>query len=301
MKMIKIIAAISMLIAVCTFPLQAKTNVVTTSTDLADIAKAVGGDKVTVTALMLGSQNPHTVEPRPSQVARLSRADLFVRIGMDLDMWADSLISASRNRSVQQGGKGYVDASINIRKLEVPSDRVDGSQGDIHVHGNPHYWLDPENAQVVARNIMLGLKRVSPGDADYFEKNYRSFSDRIDDRMTEWKKTLAPHKGKKIVTYHKTWVYFIRRFGLKEIGNVEPKPGIPPSPSHLRSLVSDMKSEDAKVILMEKFYSRKFPDAIARQTGAKIVEVPVSVGGEKGVGSYIELIDTIVKRLSAAL
>jgi len=282
-------------------PAIAKINVVTTSTDLGDIAKAVGGSKVSVSTLMLGTQNPHTVEPRPSQVVKLRNADVVIRIGMDLDMWVDSLIEASRNSNISRGGKGYIDASVNIRKLEIPKGKIDGSHGDIHVYGNPHYWLDPENAKGVASTILAGLKRVSPGDGDYFQKNYKAFADKIDKKMPGWKAQLAPFKGEKAVTYHKTWIYFLRRFGLKEFNSIEPKPGIPPSPSHISGLISSMKKEKVKLILTEPFYSRKYPNMLARETGAKVVVVPASIGGAKGVNNYFELMDKIISEIARAL
>lgn len=282
-------------------PAIAKIDVVATSTDLGDIAKAVGGSKVSVSTLMLGTQNPHAVEPRPSQVVKLRNADVVVRIGMDLDMWADSLIEAARNSKIGRSGKGYIDASANIKKLEVPKGKIDGSHGDIHVYGNPHYWLDPENAKVVAFTILAGLKRVSPSDADYFQKNYKTFADKIDGKMPGWKAQLAPCKGEKVVTYHKTWIYFLRRFGLTEFDNVEPKPGIPPSPSHISGLISSMKREKVKLVLTEPFYSRKYSDMLARETGATVVAVPASIGGAKGIDNYFELMDKITSEVARAL
>ncbi|MEN6370409.1 MAG: metal ABC transporter substrate-binding protein [Armatimonadota bacterium] len=287
--------------ALMAIPAIAKIDVVATSTDLGDIAKAVGGSKVSVTTLMLGTQNPHAVEPRPSQVVKLRNADVVVRIGMDLDMWVDSLIEAARNSKISRGGRGYIDASENIRKLEIPRGRVDGSRGDIHVYGNPHYWLDPENAKVIASTIFVGLKRVSPSDTDYFRKNYEAFADKIDRKMPEWKSRLASCKGEQVVTYHKTWVYFLRRFGLKEFDNVETKPGIPPSPSHISELISSMKREKVKLIMTEPFYPRKYSDMVARATGAKVVEVPASIGGARGINNYFELMDRITSEVAGAL
>lgn len=282
-------------------PAIAKINVVTTSTDLGYIAKIVGGSKVSVATLMLGAQNPHTVEPRPSQVVKLRNANVVIRIGMDLDMWADSLIEASRNSNIGIGKKGYIDASTNIKKLEVPKCKIDGSHGDIHVYGNPHYWLDPENAKVIASTILAGLKRVSPADGDYFQKNYKAFAAKIDEKMPGWENRLAPFKGTQVVTYHKTWIYFLRRFGMTEFDNVEPMPGIPPSPSHISRLMSSMKKEKVKLILTEPFYSRKYSDMLARGTGAKVVVVPASIGGVREVDNYIELIDKITNEVARAL
>ncbi|HUV04737.1 MAG TPA: metal ABC transporter substrate-binding protein [Armatimonadota bacterium] len=279
----------------------AKINVVTTTPDLADIARSIGGSKVSAISLARGDQDMHFVEPRPSMVNYLRKADLFVRVGMDLDIWAQGLVDAARNKKIVYGAQGYVDASTGIRKLEIPTVKLDPSMGHIHIYGNPHYWLDPANGKVIARSILAGLIRVSPGDEAYFRGNYESFANKLDKAISAWKKRLAPFDGAKVVTYHKSWAYFNNRFGLVEFGNVEPKPGIPPSPSHVNSLIKRMKGARVKVILMEPFYPRKFPQMIARETGAKLLIVPTSVGAMKGADSYFELFDHLANQVADAL
>lgn len=296
------VSLLALVLFECLSPVySAKVKVVTTTEDLADIARNVGGSRVSVVALAKGAIDPHMVEPRPSMVNQLRDADLFVRIGMDLDVWAQSLVDAARNKDIVYGAKGYVDASVGIRKLEVPTVKLDPSMGHIHIYGNPHYWLDPANGKVIARNVLQGLCRVSPSDKSYFEQNYREYTAELDKAIAQWSQAMRPFKGTKVVTYHKSFVYFLDRFGLDEFGNIEPKPGIPPSPAHVNSLIKRMKSEGVKLILMEPFYPKKFPEMIARETGAKLVICPSSVGCIKGVTSYIGLFDCLVSRVTAAL
>lgn len=278
----------------------AQVRVVTTYTEVADLVKQVGGNRVKVSALARPQDDPHLVTPRPSLALELSRAKLFVRIGMDLDLWADDMLSGARNAKILKGGTGYVDCSVGVKKLEVPSGQVDPSQGDIHIYGNPHILLDPVNAKTAAKNILEGLKRVDPGGAGQYEQNYARFVQRIDEALPRWQKVLAPFQGASVVQYHKTFVYFFQRFKLREFGTVEPKPGIPPSPGYLRGLINRMKSSQCRVILIQHFHSRRFPDTIARETGARVVVVPTMVGAE-GTRDYFEMIDTIVNRLAAAL
>jgi len=278
----------------------AQIRVVTTYPELESIVNQVGGSRVSVTTLARWQDDPHQVTPRPSLALEISRARLFVRTGMDLDLWADDLLAAARNNKVMKGAAGYVDCSAGVRKLEVPGGQVDASQGDIHLYGNPHYLLDPQNAKIAAKNIAEGLKRVDPGGANQYDSGYTRFVNQIDDAMSRWQRALSRFKGTNIVTYHKTWVYFFARFGLQEFGTIEPKPGIPPSPSHLRSLMERMKHGGCKIILIDHFRSRRFPDTIARGTGAQIVIAPIMVGAE-GTKDYIGMMDTIVNRLAAAM
>lgn len=291
--MVRKIVAILIACAALALPAAAEINVVTSAPNLADITRSIGGNLVSVTSLVRPADDIHFVEPRPSLVVRLRGADMVVLYGMSFDAFMRPLIDNARNRKIAPGGPGYVNASVGVRKIEVPKGKVDASQGDIHAFGNPHYWLDPENTKVVARNILAGLKRAAPDDASYFEKNYDAFESRIDSAMKGWSAKMAPFKGMKVVTYHKSWIYFLRRFGLVEFDTVEVKPGIAPTPSHLRSLISGMKRENVGVIIMEPFYSEKFPKLIARETGAKIVVAPTSVGGAKGIKSYFDLMDRI--------
>jgi zinc/manganese transport system substrate-binding protein len=221
-------------------------------------------------------------------------------VGMDLDLWADDLLAAARNASILRGASGYVDCSVGVRKLEVPTGRVDPSMGDIHIYGNPHYLFDPANAKIAARNILEGLKRVDPANAQEYQRRYEAFVQRVDEHLNRWQQILAPYKGTLVVVYHKSLPYFLQRFGLQELATVEPKPGIPPSPGYLREVIARMKNTGCKVILIEHFRPRRFPDAIARETGAKVVVLPAAVGAE-GTTDYFSMINAMVNRIAAAL
>ncbi len=275
------------------------TTVVTASTDLADITRQLGGARVTVDSLARGDQDLHRIEPRPSFVTKLAQADLVVRIGMDLDLWMDALLRSARNAQVREGGKGYVDASAGIAPLEVPTGKVDGASGDIHLYGNPHYWLDPANGKIIAKNILAGLVRVDAGGAEHYRKNYATFCVRLDEKLAAWKKQLEPLQGAKIVTYHTTWSYFNRRFGLVLAGTVEVKPGIPPSASHLNALLGMMKREQVQIVMTTGYYPARFTQLITRETGATAVVLPTSVGGSRDATDYFALFDTTVARLRA--
>jgi zinc/manganese transport system substrate-binding protein len=281
-------------------PAAAQLRVVATFPDLADIVKQIGGARVQVSALARPQDDFHLVTPRPSMALELSRAKLFVRVGMDLDLWADDLLTAARNAAILRGASGYVDCSVGARKLEVPTGRVDPSMGDIHIYGNPHYLFDPANAKIAARNILEGLRRVDPANAQEYQRRYEAFVQRVDEHLNRWHQILAPYKGTLVVAYHKSLPYFLQRFGLQELATVEPKPGIPPSPGYLREVIARMKNTGCKVILIEHFRPRRFPDAIARETGAKVVVLPAAVGAE-GTTDYFSMIDAIVNRIAAAL
>jgi zinc/manganese transport system substrate-binding protein len=288
------------LLTLSSLPAAAQVRVVATFTDLADIVKQIGGAHVQVSSLARPQDDFHLVTPRPSMALELSRAKLFVRVGMDLDLWADDLLAAARNASILRGASGYVDCSVGVRKLEVPTGRVDPSMGDIHIYGNPHYLFDPANAKIAARNILEGLKRVDPANAQEYQRRYEAFVQRVDEHLNRWHQILAPYKGTLVVVYHKSLPYFLQRFGLQELATVEPKPGIPPSPGYLREVIARMKNTGCKVILIEHFRPRRFPDAIARETGAKVVVLPAAVGAE-GTTDYFSMIDAMVNRIAAAL
>lgn len=279
----------------------AEVNVVTTDTTLAYIAREVGGDKVRVESLSKPTDDPHHVEPTPSMIVRTARAQVVARIGMDLDGWLDSVLEKSGNSQVARGGKGYADCSTNLVVQEIPPAKLDPSMGDIHVYGNPHYLMDPANGILAAGNIAAALIRVDPRNQPYYHDRFVKFGEEIKTHLTDWKKQLAPFKGALVTTYHRSWVYFMSRFGLKEFGTIEPKPGIPPSQGHVNDLVRGMKESKVPVMLIENFRSRRYPDLIASQTGAKAVYVPLAVGAEPGADTYFKLFDTIVGRMAAAL
>lgn len=281
-------------------PASAKVDVVAATTDLGDIAREVGGDKVSVVTLAKPTENYHYVEPRPSMVNSLRKADVMLRIGMKLDLWMDGLINAARNGKIAPGGTGYVDCSAGIPKLEVPSGSIDMRQGDVHPDGNPHYWLDPLNGKIIANGVFSALAKASPGDKAYFDANRDTFNARIDAGMARWKKTLSDERGVKVVTYHRSWSYFTHRFGLKVVDELEPKPGIAPSASHVNDVINTLKSNGAKVIIVEPFFPLKYPRLVAKTTGAHVVVVGQSVGFVKEVGSYIELFDYLVAQVDKA-
>ncbi|OGR41265.1 MAG: hypothetical protein A2X35_07690 [Elusimicrobia bacterium GWA2_61_42] len=282
-------------------PARAELKVITASTDLKYICERIGGTEVKVESLASGSQDLHIVEPRPSMVFKLKKADMVVRVGLDLDMWLDSLVNAARNKNLFYGAKGYVDASAGVPLLEKPEGKVDASMGDIHIYGNPHYWLDPANAKIMAGNILAGLKRLAPEKAGEFDTNYAAFVKGTDEKLAGWDARMARLKGLKIITYHSSWPYFAKRFGLEVSGHVEPKPGIPPSAAHLGGLVIKMKAENIGIILTETYYLRKGPDFLAGKTGARVVTAPVSAGGAEGVKTYFDVFDRVIGGLEFAV
>lgn len=282
---------------------QSKLNVVTSTEDLGSIAREVGGDKVSVTALAKGYQDPHFVEPKPSFILAVSRANLYVAIGRELEIgWLPPLLNSSRNAKIQPGASGYLDASQNVRILEIPTTQITRAMGDVHPSGNPHYWLEPGNGRRIAQAVRDKLSELSPANKAYFAMRYDDFDKRLAAAEKRWDATMAPYKGTKIVTYHRSWPNFMERFGLAVMGYVEPKPGIPPSPSHTLELIADMKAQGAKLIVVEPYFDLKTPQAIANQVpGAKVVVLAPSVGGEKEVTDYIQLFDYDVNLLSGAL
>jgi len=277
-------------------------NVVTTTEDLAAIAREVGGDKIKAESLSRGYQDPHFVEAKPSFVLKLNKADLLIAVGRELEIgWLPPLITQSRNSRIQPGGDRYLDASLTARILEIPTGQITRAMGDVHPSGNPHYWLDPENGKRIAKAIEGKLAAISPGDAAYFAQHEEDFEKRVSEGEKRWLATMAPYKGTKVVTYHRSWPNFAERFGLEVIGYVEPKPGIPPSPSHTLELIQEMKRQNVKIILVEPYSDTKTPNSIARETGAKVLVMPPSVGGEKEITDYIKLFDYDIKLLVDAI
>jgi zinc/manganese transport system substrate-binding protein len=280
-----------------------KLNVVTTTADLASITNEVGGDRVTVTSIARGYQDPHFVEPKPSFLLLLQKADLLEVIGLDLEIgWLPPLVDQSRNGKIRPGSAGYLDLSRGVEILDRPTAAVNRSMGDVHPLGNPHYWLDPANAVRVAIQVEKKLEELRPADAPYFQTRLNDFKKRMNDANKRWTAMLAPFKGAKIVTYHNSWPNFMRRYGLNVVGYVEPKPGVPPSPSHLFDLITLMKAQNVKVITMEPYFDHKTPQAVADKTGATLVVLYPSVTGAKtGTDDYFQLFDTNITALVKAL
>ncbi len=276
-------------------------KVVTTTTDLKSITELIGGDKVSVTSIATGYQNPHFVDPKPSYIISLSNASLFVTIGLDLETgWSPQLLSSSRNTKIQKGAPGYVDASDGVGLLQVPSS-LNRGEGDIHIYGNPHYWLDPLNGKVIARNIADGLERIDPSNKSYYEANLQAFFKKINDKMVEWQAKMAPYKGSKIIAYHNEWVYFEKRFGLEIVDFMEPKPGIPPSPSQLVKVIKEVTANKIKVIISSPYFTTSSSDVVAKQTGVKELTLATSVNAFDPVKDYFDLFDYDINQLLTVL
>jgi len=275
---------------------------VATTEDLASLAREVGGDKVQVDALAKGYQDPHFVDPKPSFILQVSRADLLIAVGRELEIgWLPPLISSGRNAKIQPGASGYLDASQNVKILEIPTGQITRAMGDVHPSGNPHYWLDPDNGRKIAQSIRDKLSELSPNDKAYFAQRYADFDKRLAEAQKKWDATMAPYKGTKLVTYHRSWPNFMERFGLNVMGYVEPKPGIPPSPSHTLDLIGEMKNQDVKLIVVEPYFDLKTPQAIANQVGGKVLVLAPSVGGTKEASDYIQLFEYDVNLLASTL
>lgn len=297
MRYIVLLSSLMVLLGLA-LPAQAQPiNVVTTTQDLQSIAQSVGGDLIHVESLGRGNQNYHFISAKPSFMMKLKRADLFIVNGLDLEIGYESLLlEGARNAAIQQGEIGYLDASGDIHPMDVP-DHVDRSMGDIHAAGNPHYWLDPLNAKIIARSIADRLSKINPDQKKTFEQNLQAFNQKVDQKMKAWQKLLAPYKGEKIISYHQSWSYFAKRFGLEVVDQLEPKPGVPPTASHLQSIINVVNDKNINVILNENIYRTDAAHFVARQTQAVVVNAPVSVGGSKGARDYVSLMDAIIAEL----
>jgi zinc/manganese transport system substrate-binding protein len=277
-------------------------KVITTTEDLAALVTEIGGNKVTVESLAKGYQDPHFVEAKPSFIIKLHTADLLVVVGRELEIaWLPPLITQSRNAVIQPGSPGYLDASQTVRILDIPTGQITRAMGDVHPAGNPHYWLDPNNGRLMAKAIQNKLSDMSRGDAAFFAQRYDDFDKRLAEAEKRWKAAMAPYKGMKVVTYHRSWPNFADAFGLDVVGYVEPKPGIPPSPAHTLDLQQEMKHKNVKLLLVEPYFDLKTPNAISRETGAKVLVMPPSVGGVKDVTNYIQLFDYDINLLVSAI
>jgi len=281
---------------------QGKPNVMTTTEDLASIAREIGGDRIAVDSIARGYQDPHFVEAKPSFILKLQRADLLVVVGRELEIgWLPPLIQQSRNARIQPGANGYLDASLQATILEIPQGQVTRAMGDVHPQGNPHYWLDPVNGKIIAQAIAGKLSQLRPNDKSYFDQRVTDFTNRLNEAEKRWLATIAPYKGLKVVTYHRSFPNFTERFGLDVIGYVEPRPGIPPSPSHTLELIQEMKRQNVKIILVEPYFDLKTPNAIGRGTGARVVVLAPSVGGTKDVPDYFKLFEYDINLIVAAI
>src|SRR3989441_170774 len=316
-------------------PVADKVKVVTSLTTYGAIAREIVGDRGIVNSIATGDENPHYVQPKPSFVPLLGQADVFVTTGLDLELWVPALLDKANNPKVTEGGPGYVAAYAGVSLLDVPAS-YSRTQGDIHVFGNPHIWTDPLNAVQIARNILTGLKRVAPDQADYFAAREQDFEQRIyralygdelvrllggealanldrqgklfefldthkyegaplSSRLGGWLKEGLAFRGKAVVCYHKEWDYFSREFDVPCVDYIEPKPGIPPTPSHVQEVIEKMKRQKIQVLLSTSYYDRNQVEEVAARTGAKAVIVPGNAGGEPGTDSYIGLVSLWVQ------
>ena len=316
-------------------PAAEKKKVVVTLPALQSITEAIGGDDFEVTALSKPDQNPHAVSPTPTLMKKVREADLFIEIGLQLELWADQVAAGSGNPNIDKGGKGRLIASTGISREEVPA-VVDRKEGDIHPEGNPHLWIDPIRAKLIADNIAAGLKAVSPGSSAAVDDRLKKFKDRIDEalfgpelvkevgartltrkaldgsimtwleerklsgKLGGWLKKAAPLRGAKAIEFHRTWIYLAKLFGFEIVGSIQPKPGVEPGPKHVEELKSLISSQKVKFIIVDNFYPVSVPEALARETGAKVAVVPGQPGGEAGTDDYVQFIGFIIDRLVEA-
>jgi ABC-type Zn uptake system ZnuABC Zn-binding protein ZnuA len=268
---------------------------------MAALALEVGGDRISVESIARGYQDPHFVEAKPSFLLKLRQADLLITVGLQLEIgWLPPLITQSGNPRVQVGAAGYLDASQFAEILEIPTGVVTRAMGDVHPLGNPHYWLDPDNGRRVARGIAGKLGELDPADSAYFQQRFQDFDKQLNAAEQKWDSEMAPYHGRKIVTYHNSITNFAKHFHLEVVGYVEPRPGIPPTPSHTIELIGLMKRENCKLVLVEPYFDLKTPNSIGAATGAKVLVYLPSVGGEKQVTNYFELFDYDIGLLTKA-
>lgn len=288
------------LISVLSAPVaEAQVRVVTSTTDLWDIARQVGGARTTVKHIGEGYQDPHFVEAKPSFVLDLQKADVWAYVGLQLEIgWAPLLVSGARNQKIAPGGSGDVDVSKVIPLLDIPSGNVDRSQGDVHPLGNPHYWLDPANGKRIAELFRDRFSMLDPAGAQVYAANTRAFGAKLDTAEQEWAPLLAKIKGRPVVAWHTSWRYFGQYTGINLVGFMEPKPGVPPSPSHLAGLILTMQRTGAKLIIMEPWYDRKTANMVASKTGATVLVLPPSVGGGPGTDDYIAMLRNAVTQVA---
>src|SRR5712671_1789304 len=290
---IKVLIATATLIAVSGVGQAAgKLNVITSTEDLAALGAEVGGDRITIESIAKGYQDPHFVEPKPSFLLKLQKADLLAVVGLQLEIgWLPPLVTQSRNSRIQEGNPGYLDMSQFCEILEIPTTQVTRAMGDVHPLGNPHYWLNPENGRRIAKAFETKLGEIRPADKAYFAERDADFAKRLTEAEKRWETQMAPYRGRKVITYHRSWPNFAERFGLVVVDYVEPKPGIPPTPVHTLEVINTMKRDNIKLILVEPYFDLRTPNSIAQATGATVVILMPSVGGDKQITDYFKLFD----------
>jgi zinc/manganese transport system substrate-binding protein len=278
-----------------------KIRVVTTIPDLADMAKQVGGDLVEIKSLATGVEDIHAVPMKPSFAMLLNRADLVLLMGLEAEhAFLPALLEAARNPKILRDGPGYIDCSVYVTPLEVPT-RIDRSLGDLHPMGNPHINLDPVLGKAMVRAVADGLSRNYPESAAIFRKNAATYNAKLDEAIARWQREAEPLKGKKLVSYHPDMIYFAERFGMIPFGTIEPRPGIDPTPSHVADLQERMRQNRVDIVVRELHYPAGLAETIARQTGAKLVELPAMVGGVPEAKDYISFVDYNVRTMLKAV
>ena len=292
---------LTVLLLAVTFPAQAVLNVVTTTQDLAAIAQAVGGRHVAAASLTPGGSDPHFAEAKPSMIRRAHDADLLLAVGAGLEVgWLPALLQAARNARILPGADGHLDVSLSIKLLDKPVGPVSRADGDVHLEGNPHYWLDPENGVAIAAAIAARLKQLDPAHAAEYEKQLAAFSNELHSRLRGWRERLAWLKGQPAISYHKSFVYLAAAFGFRVVAEIEPKPGIPPSPAYLQQLVERIRAQNVRLLVMEPFYERRSAAYLAEHAGIRMALVPQSVGATPDIKTYFDLFDAIVASLNQA-
>lgn len=296
----KIICAIIFLAAAITA--QAKLNVVATLPDFGSIAEAVGGEHVKVTTIARGSEDPHFVDARPSFVRVLNQADVLIEGGAELEIgWLPPLVTAARNAKILADAPGHLVLGRHIALLDIPSGPVDRSMGDVHPAGNPHFWLDPQNAPIMAGQIAETLGKADPAHAADFNAAAKVFSEKVAKQLVEWGKRMAPFRGTKVITYHKSFDYFTRRFELEVVGQLEPKPGLEPSATHMNQLAKRGREQGVKLVLVEPFRSRRNAEQVARSIGAKTVVLPDKVGATEKASDTIGLFEQMTALIAEGM
>jgi zinc/manganese transport system substrate-binding protein len=293
---------LAVLAAAVAAPARAQVKVVTTTEGLAALAREVGGERARVESLSRGVQDPHFVDANPILAVKLRNADLLVDVGADLEIgWLPPLVTQSRNGRIQPGGPGRLTAASTVALLDLPTGAVDRSMGDLHPAGNPHFLTDPGRALQVARAIAERLGALDPGGAAGYRERLATFEARLGAATARWKEALAPVRGRKLFTRHRTLSYFLAWTGIESAGELEPRPGVPPPPAHLASLVQVAKREGVKAIVVENYYDTKSAGVVSRHSGAKVVQIPGDVGGEPGAGTYDAYVEVLVTRIGGAL
>jgi zinc/manganese transport system substrate-binding protein len=293
---------VSAVLWLMTLSAEAKLNVVATLPDYGAIATEIGGDKVKVTSLARGTEDPHFVDAKPSFIRTLNQADVLLEGGAELEIgWLPPHVNNARNGKILSDAPGHGIMSRGISMLDVPTGPVDRSMGDVHAAGNPHYALDPLNGKIIAANIADVFSKVDSKNKEYYAANLHKFNERIDQKMLEWTKLMEPIRGTKIVTYHKSYEYFAKRFGLEVVGQIEPKPGIEPSATHINALVGRIKGEGVKLVVIEPSRPQRTPKYVADAIGGKLVILPLMVGGDDKIKSYFDLFDYDIAKITTAL